>query len=135
MKSIKPIVAIVFVLACLFSTSDKSFASNKGEKEITKVYYFHKIRRCPTCMAIEKQTRKVLKEQAYAAAKENEELEFKSMNSENSTNKKLVKEFGVSGSALFILKGEEKIDLTNQAFLYARTQPEKFKMILREALD
>ena len=86
-------------------------------------------------MAIEKQTRKVLKEEVYLEAKESKELEFKSLNSENSVNKKLVKEFGISGSALVILKGDEKIDLTNQAFLYARNQPEKFKTILREALD
>ena len=115
--------------------SAKETHVNQSEKEITKVYYFHKNRRCPTCMAIEKQTRKVLKEDIYAAAKDNKELEFKSMNSENSVHSKLVKELEVSGSALIILKGNEKIDLTNQAFLYARNQPEKFQVILREALD
>ena len=135
MKSIKLIVTMLFVLVCVLGLNQKTFASNEGEKEITKVYYFHKNRRCPTCMAIEKQTRKVLKEQVYLDAKEKDVLEFKSMNSENSLNKKLVKEFLVSGSALIIVKGEEKIDLTNQAFLYARKQPEKFKTILRAALD
>lgn len=115
--------------------SAKKTDANQSEKEITKVYYFHKNRRCPTCMAIEKQTRKVLKEDTYAAAKDNKELEFKSMNSENSVHSKLVKELKVNGSALIILKGDEKIDLTNQAFLNARNQPEKFQVILREALD
>ena len=127
-----------FVLLFSFiglETSAKETDANQSEKEITKVYYFHKNRRCPTCMAIEKQTRKVLKEAPYAAAKDNKELAFKSMNSENSVHTKLVKELKVSGSALIILKGDEKIDLTNQAFLYARKQPEKFQVILCEALD
>jgi len=85
-------------------------------------------------MAIEKQTRKVLKEEPFAAAKKNKELVFKFLSSDNSVNKKLVKEFGVNGSALIIVKGDKKTDLTNRAFLYARTQPEKFKQVLRETL-
>ena len=67
--------------------SAKETNVNQSEKEITKVYYFHKNRRCPTCMAIEKQTRKVLKEDTYAAAKDNKELDFKSMNSEKDMKK------------------------------------------------
>ena len=130
------LLPFVLLFICLgIEVSATETVANQSKKEITKVYYFHKNRRCPTCMAIEKQTRKVLKEDSYAAAKENKELEFKSMNSENSVHSKLVKELKVSGSALIILKGDEKIDLTNQAFLYARNQPEKFQMILREALD
>jgi hypothetical protein len=135
MKSIKIMAIMVFALACLLSPGHKSFAANKGEKEITKVYYFHKNRRCQTCLAIEKQTRKVLKEETYIEAKESNTLQFKSMNSENSVNNKLVKEFGITGSGLIIIKGDEKIDLTAKAFLYARNQPEKFKTILREALE
>ena len=46
--------------------------SVEGEK--TEVYYFHNTRRCPTCMAIEKETKKVLKEQPFADAEENEKL-------------------------------------------------------------
>ena len=85
-------------------------------------------------MAIEKHTRKVLKEDLFASEMNKKQLEFKSLNSENSVHKKLVKEFGISGSALIVIKKGEKVDLTNQAFLYARTQHEKFKEILRETL-
>ena len=46
-----------------------------------------------------------------------------------------MKKSGINGSALIVLKGDEKTDLTNQAFIHARTQPEKFKQILWEALN
>lgn len=125
---------MLLLLGLVLDVAAAEMADNQSEKGMTKVYYFHKNRRCPTCMAIEKQTRKVLKEEKYAAAKADKQLVFKSMNSENSVHSKLVKELHVSGSALIVLKGNEKIDLTNQAFLYARKQPEKFQVILREAL-
>lgn len=135
MNVLRLLSIVMFFSFIGLETSAKETDACQSEKEITKVYYFHKNRRCPTCMAIEKQTRKVLKEVPYAAARGNKELEFKSMNSENSVHSKLVKELGVSGSALIVFKGDQKIDLTNQAFLYARKQPEKFQVILREALD
>lgn len=134
MKLLKIIVTIVLVFVGLLNSNSQLYVSNNGKKEITTVYYFHKTRRCPTCMAIEKQIRKVLKEEPFATAKKDNVIVFKFLSSDNSVNNKLVKEFGVNGSALIVVKGDEKTDLTNQAFLYARTQPEKFKQILRETL-
>lgn len=122
------------LIIILFFTLVALVYAEAAEPVKTEVYYFHKNRRCPTCMAIEKNTRQVLKEEPFATAKKNKDLEFRFLNADNSVNKKLVKEFGVSGSALVIVKGDEKTDLTNQAFLYARKQPEKFKQLLREAL-
>lgn len=135
MKTVKSLflsfVLIVFVFAGNAEVSD--YVKVKGEK--TTVYYFHNTRRCPTCLAIEKETKKVLKEQPFSEAKENGDLVFKSYNAENAINKKLVKELGVTGSALIIVKGEEKIDLTSKGFMYGLKQPEKLREALRDALN
>jgi hypothetical protein len=133
MKSLKSLILIVLVF--VFAGNIKTFASIKVVVEKTTVYYFHNTRRCPTCLAIEKETRKVLKEQPYSEAKENGELVFKSYNAENAANKKLVKELGVTGSALIIVKGKEKIDLTSKGFMYGLKQPDKLRAALREALN
>jgi hypothetical protein len=133
MKSLKSLILIVLVF--VFAGNIKTFASMKVVVEKTTVYYFHNTRRCLTCLAIEKETRKVLKEQPYSEAKENGELVFKSYNAENAANKKLVKELGVTGSALIIVKGKEKIDLTSKGFMYGLKQPDKLRAALREALN
>ncbi len=135
MKSLKSLILFVFVLTFTITGKAENTPSVKMEGEKTTVYYFHNTRRCPTCLAIEKETKRVLKEQPYLDAKENGELIFKSYNAENASNKKLVKELGVTGSALIILKGDEKIDLTSKGFMYGLKQPEKLREALREALN
>lgn len=135
MKTVKLLVLSLFVLVFVFAGNTETLVSSKVEGEKTKVYYFHNTRRCPTCMAIEKETKKVLKEQPYSEATENGELIFKSYNAENALNKKLVIELGVTGSALIVVKGEEKIDLTSKGFMYGLKQPEKLREALREALN
>jgi len=134
MKTVKSLVLFLFVVAFVFIGNAETPKSTKVEGEKTKVYYFHSTRRCQTCMAIEKETKSVLKEQPYSDAKENGELVFKSYNIENAVNKKLVDELGVSGSSLLVIKGDEKIDLTSKAFMYALKQPEKLQQALRDAL-
>ena len=107
---------------------------NNDNEKIT-VYYFHNTRRCPTCLAIEKETKKVLKEESFSQAIENGLLEFKSFNAEEKSNSKLIKELGVSGSALIIVKGKKKTDLTSKGFMYALKQPEKLRQAVRDVLN
>ena len=135
MKSKNLLFIVAVIIISSLNVAAEVLWEKSGEIEKTEVYYFHNTRRCPTCMAIEKETRKVLKEQPYADAKEKEALVFKSYNAENAANKKLVNKLGVTGSALIIIKGEEKIDLTNKGFMYALKQPDKFRQALRDALN
>lgn len=135
MKILKSLVFSVFVVSLFVSASTISNEALVPEDNKTMVYYFHNSRRCPTCMAIEKETKKVLKEKPYSDAKENGELIFKSYNAENAANKKLVKELGVTGSALIVVKNGEKTDLTSKGFMYGLKQPEKLRAALREVLN
>lgn len=134
MKTIKSVLSALIIMLFVFAGTAETEKSLKVETEKTKVYYFHNTRRCPTCMAIEKETKKVLKEQPFADAKEKGDLVFKSYNAENAVNKKLVKELGVTGSALIVVKGNEKVDLTSKGFMYGLKQPEKLRQALRDAL-
>lgn len=135
MKTLKLLVLSLFVVfvACAGNSETKKKTIVEDGKTI--VYYFHNTRRCPTCEAIESETKKVLNEQHYVEAKEKGKLVFKSYNAEDSANKKLVEELGITGSSLIVLKGKEKIDLTSKGFMYALKQPEKLREALREALN
>jgi len=34
-----------------------------------------------------------------------------------------------------VVKGNKKVNLTNEGFMYARTNPKKFKSIIKEKVD
>ena len=124
---------LFFVLLTGISVKAKSSLNSRIEEGKTIVYYFHNTRRCPTCLAIEKESKKVL-EDSFAEAFENGEIVFEAYNAEESENKELVKKMNVTGSALIIVKNGEKYDLTSKGFMYALKQPEKFRKALWEIL-
>ena len=134
MRTLQSVFSMVILLVLVYAGNQELFASEKIEKGKTRVYYFHNTRRCPTCMAIEEETKKVLEEQPFADDMENGNLELKVFNVEEEANKKIVEQMGVTGSALIVVKGDEQIDLTSKGFLYALKQPEKLREALREAL-
>ena len=104
------------------------FADNQKSGEV-KAYYFHGNVRCVTCEAVEK----VSKEEI--AAYYGDKVSFESINREYEKNKTLVAKYKVSGTALLIDNGEKTVDLTNDAFLNARTKPEKLKSKLKSTID
>jgi len=102
--------------------------SQTGASDV-KAYYFHATRRCATCMAVEDVTKEVLK------AKYADKIIFESINREEDSKNPLLEKYKVSGQTLLIVKGNKVIDLTNDAFLNARTNPDKFKEKLKSTID
>ncbi len=106
------------------STTDCSQDTATGE---VTAYYFHATRRCATCEAVEKVTKEALQE--YYGDK----ITFQSINRENETE--LTQKFNVSGQSLLIVKGTTVVNLTNDAFLNARTNPDKLKSKIKATID
>jgi hypothetical protein len=102
-----------------------------GSDEVT-VYYFHFSRRCATCMAVEEETQSSLKD-LYPAQVANGSVVFLSVNLDKPDNKPLADQLKVSGQTLLVVKGDKQVDLTNQAFMYARTKPDKLKAEIQSA--
>ncbi|MFH1000224.1 MAG: nitrophenyl compound nitroreductase subunit ArsF family protein, partial [Bacteroidota bacterium] len=92
-----------------------------------KVYYFHATRRCETCLAVENVSIKAVEE--YYGDK----VFFESINRE--TDKLLVNKYQISGQTLLIIKGDKKVDLTNDAFLNALSNPDKLKSKIKSTID
>ncbi|MDD2323911.1 MAG: hypothetical protein PHQ69_09890, partial [Bacteroidales bacterium] len=45
------------------------------------------------------------------------------------------KELEISGQTLSLIAGETRINLTNEGFMHARTNPDKLKQIIKEKID
>jgi hypothetical protein len=115
--------AILFVMSGFLCTAQTS-ASSKVE-----AYYFHLTNRCVTCKAVEAEAKKNL-EALYGT-----KVSFQSLNLEDNANKAIVEKLKIEGQTLLLVKGDTKINLTNEGFMYARNNPEKFKSIIKEKVD
>ncbi|MEA2105412.1 MAG: nitrophenyl compound nitroreductase subunit ArsF family protein [Bacteroidota bacterium] len=110
--------------------------ANKDEKNETivkaenvEVFYFHYTRRCATCNAVEDVTKEAI-EEYYG-----DDVFFKSYNLDEADGKEKAEEIGISGQTLIIVNGDNKINITNEGFMNARTNPEKLKQIIKEKID
>jgi hypothetical protein len=116
------------VIADNTTISKVAFVQNQKSSEV-KVYYFHATRRCATCQAVETVSKEAVKE--YYGDK----VAFESINRDDERDNPLVAKYKISGTALLIVNGDKKVDLTNEAFMNARTNPEKFKSKLKSTID
>ncbi|TAL66004.1 MAG: hypothetical protein EPN88_09170 [Bacteroidetes bacterium] len=106
-------------------------ASSRNDIE---VYYFHMTTRCVTCRTVEAEARKNI-EMLYADQVKTGKISFTALNLEDATGKALGDKLGVSSQTLLIVKGDQKINITNEGFLYAVSKPDKFRDIIKEKVD
>lgn len=133
MKRIYFLIAGMALLSLMFFSSKQlpKTHENTSVEVIDKVevYYFHYSRRCPTCVAVEDVTKEALKE--YYG----ENIPFKELNLDNEDGKAKGTALDINGQSLIIVRGNTKINITNEGFMYARSNPDKLKQILKEKID
>jgi hypothetical protein len=120
------------VKSCCSKTTAGKKADCNGQKVVeTEVtaYYFHATRRCATCEAVEKVTSEILKE-TYG-----DKVSFKSINREEDKDNPLIEKYKINAQTLIIVKGDEMVDLTTNAFLNARSNPEKLEKKIKTTVD
>jgi hypothetical protein len=121
------LVSLTFLSAGQISTqNDTAFEEAKGSVE---VYYFHYTRRCPTCQSIQAVTKEAITE--YYGDK----VVFTELNLDEDAGKIKSKALDVSGQTLLIVSDDSKINITNEGFMYARSNPDKLKQIIKEKID
>jgi len=129
----KKIILLSFILVlmsgffCKAQTSKTATQSSVSAK--VEAYYFHMSTRCVTCKAVEAEAKKNL-ESLYGM-----KVSFQAINLEDDANKAIVEKLKISGQTLLLVKGDTKINLTNEGFMYAKNNPEKFKSIIKEKVD
>jgi thiol-disulfide isomerase/thioredoxin len=122
-------LTVFFSFLVSFSLSAQTTAkTQKEEKSKVDVYYFHTNTRCVTCKAVESEAQEDIKELF------GKDVSFASYNLDEAAGEVKGKELGVNSQTLLVVKGDKKINLTNEGFLYARTNPDKFKEIINKKI-
>ncbi len=136
MKTIKFLLAmglLLSTLACNGQAKPKVVKTTTATEKI-EVLYFHFTARCVTCNIVEAEAKKNV-EALYPDLVKAGTISFKSLDIEDKTTGPLAKKHKVYGQSLLIVKGSKKEDITNDGFLYARSNPEKFKKKIKETID
>lgn len=120
------ILLLLNSLICNAQTTKKETAVSGNQVE---AYYFHNTARCVTCKTVEAEAK------ADLASLYGTQVTFKALNLEDEATKAIANKLNVSGQTLLLVKGDKKINLTNEGFMYARTNPAKFKTIIKEKVD
>ena len=137
MKKFRLIIAMLLLVpfvACNSQQASKQAESTDSNSDKIEAYYFHFTARCVTCNTIEAKAKENL-QTLYPNLFNQGLITFQSLNLEESVNKPLADRLGVSGQTLLIVKGDKKVNLTNEGFLYAVAKPEKFREIINEKVD
>lgn len=130
----KKIIFLSFALFCMMGNFTLSAQTAQKQTTATpapaiEAYYFHNTARCMTCRAVEAEAKADLLN-LYG-----NQVVFKSLDLEEEATKQLAKKLEVSGQTLLVIKGGKKVNLTNEGFMYARTNPKKFKEIIKKKVD
>ena len=138
MKTIRFLLAlalIVPVLSCSGQQEKKvTQTSLSASSDTIEAYYFHFTARCTTCKTIEAKAKEYL-ETGYPERFKNGLITFQSVNLDEVETKPLADRLGITGQALLLVRGDQKINITNEGFLYAVAKPDKFNEVIREKVD
>lgn len=102
-----------------------------ADASTVNVYYFHGKQRCKTCIAVGDLTAKTIKE-AYQG---NENVKFIEVDTSDKQFEDLVEKYEVSWNALIIAKGDQSVNLTEQAFANAINTPDVLVTIIKEEVN
>jgi len=119
-------MALVMNFSCSAQPENNDRNTAVSETGDVEVFYFHYTRRCVTCQAVETVAKEAIVEM-YG-----DRVPFASYNLEEPDGEQKARELGVSGQTLLIVNGNQKINITNEGFMYVRSDPEKFKQIISD---
>lgn len=125
------LLSIAFmVMGAFFSMAQTSQKVTTAAAPVKiEAYYFHFNARCVTCKAVEAEAKADI-ESLYPG-----KAVFKAINLDEASNKTIAEKLKVTGQTLLFVKGDKQINLTNEGFMYARTNPAKFKSIIKQKVD
>ena len=125
------------VLSFINCQSNDTPTTENNKIEITSTvrgYYFHGTRRCTTCKAVEEVTKEILNEY-YATELADKTISFEAINLDEDDSKILANKLKVSGQTLLFVSDNDTVNLTNQAFMNAVSNPLKLSVLITDEID
>lgn len=98
------------------------------------VYYFHSEHRCPTCLAVEAETKATL-ESNFKKEVEGGKIKLEIVIVDLGSSKVVCEKYKVFGSSLLLVKGNRVVNLTSMAFASARKNADKFRQDLQTEIN
>lgn len=107
-------------------------------KPVVLIYNFHLTNRCPSCIAIEEETGKILAT-FFAEEVKQGRIVRKILNVDDKANRKIAEKYEAYGSGIFVTRSfqgkESTTDLTGAGFKFARNKPDRFQEILKNQIE
>lgn len=138
-KSILILFLAVSLAACGNKTTSQQAENQTQEKQtvttadasVINVYYFHGKQRCKTCIAVGDLAKKTI-EETYAG---NNKVKFIEVDTSDKKFEDLVNKYEVSWNALIISKGNNSVDITEQAFTNAVNNPNVLSDLIKKEVN
>lgn len=135
MRTIKIIFSVSLFLAVFSCNAQTTKEATKAvSSNNVEAYYFHFNARCTTCRTVEAQAQADI-ELLYPELVKSGQISFTAVNLDEPDGKTIGKNLGVNGQTLLLVRGDQKINITNEGFMYAVSQPDKLKSIIKEKVD
>lgn len=136
MKKLLMIFALMIgLLSC--GNKENTASAESPERDRVEVIYFHGKQRCPTCMAIEKNTVDVVNT-LFSDELKNGTVVFRNVDISTTEGEKIADNYEVTWSSLFVNRWkdgkETRNNMTEFGFGNARKNPEGFKKGLAEQI-
>ena len=106
-------------------------AVSPTDATVVNVFYFHGKQRCTTCIAVGN----VAKATVGKAFADNSKVVFTEVNTSEAAAKALVEKYGVTWNALIIAKGDDAVDITQQAFATAIANPQSLEQLIKAEVN
>ena len=124
---------LLSLLGCKQVSKSTSTATSEESPAKVQVLLFHTAQRCATCMAIESAIKQVL-DAHFAEQMKDGTVILQDIDGSLRENEALVNKYEVISTSIFVDDEGKITNLTNDAFSYARTEPDRFKEILRNTI-
>ena len=111
-------------------------AAGGANRESVYIYYFYFVPRCEECIILEQALEKVL-HTCYSRELNSQRLVFRKINlsDPDQESKKIMQELRVRRQLLLLVDGDVVVNLTRDAFRFSEKQYERFREIMKEAID
>ena len=115
--------------SCKNEAKEETKISENTVQTDIQLIQFHTEHRCVTCNNIEKLSKETIKG--------NEVISFVLFNVDDEKNAKVAEQFEATGTSLYLYNSKTKAikDLTEMAFMYAKTEGDKFKTELQKEIS
>ena len=136
MKKHISITILAVIMSSFFSANSQTSKATKVVSKVSKVevFYFHYTRRCVTCQAVETETQKSILALYPLQAKKGL-ITFKSINLDDKSSEAIAAKCKAEGQSLLITSSNKRVNLTDKAFMYAKSNPVKLKAELKKTID